>query len=129
MVPGPGTSRVNEERFFQRVLSEGNLGGGESYVDDWWDVESLDEFFTRVQRAELYKNVGGLGIWWIALSSWLVNRQTKSRSERVAQEHYDLGNDIYEAMLDRNMQYSCAYWKGAETLDQAQENKTAPHLP
>ncbi len=41
----------------------------------------------------------------------------------MAQEHYDLGNDLYEAMLDSRMQYTCAYWPGAATLDQAQENK------
>ncbi|MEO7650688.1 MAG: hypothetical protein ABIZ80_09480 [Bryobacteraceae bacterium] len=40
-------------------------------MDGWWEGESLDEFFTRVRRAGLYKNVGGLGLWWLALSSWL----------------------------------------------------------
>src|SRR5260370_39911687 len=60
---------------------------------------------------------------WHVLKSRILNRQRKSRSGEVAQQHYDLGNDIYEAMLDRNMQYTCAYWKDATTLDQAQENK------
>ena len=45
------------------------------------------------------------------------------RAKQVAQAHYDLGNQLYQAMLDRRMQYTCAYWKDAATLDQAQENK------
>ena len=32
-------------------------------------------------------------------------------------------NDLYEAMLDRTMQYTCAYWKNASNLDEAQVNK------
>ena len=38
--------------------------------------------------------------------------------------HYDLSNDFYRLWLDREMVYSCAYFKtGNETLDQAQQNK------
>jgi cyclopropane-fatty-acyl-phospholipid synthase len=51
------------------------------------------------------------------------NRQTKARSRDVADHHYDLGNDIYEPMLSKHMQYSCGYWKNAATLEDAQENK------
>ena len=36
---------------------------------------------------------------------------------------YDLGNDLFQNMLDKRMNYSCAYWKDAESLDEAQENK------
>jgi cyclopropane-fatty-acyl-phospholipid synthase len=52
-----------------------------------------------------------------------MNRQKHSRAARVAEQHYDLGNDLYKAMLDSRMNYTCAYWKNAENLDQAQENK------
>ena len=41
----------------------------------------------------------------------------------VGKEHYDLGNDLFTAMLDPNMQYSCSYWKNADNLTQAQEHK------
>jgi cyclopropane-fatty-acyl-phospholipid synthase len=33
---------------------------------------------------------------------------------------YNLGNDIYRAMLDKNMQYTCGYWKSAKNLEEAQ---------
>jgi len=41
----------------------------------------------------------------------------------VAKKHYDLGNDLYMAMLDEKMIYTCAYWDGAQNLDEAQEKK------
>jgi cyclopropane-fatty-acyl-phospholipid synthase len=40
----------------------------------------------------------------------------------VVERHYSPGNDLYQAMLGQHMQYSCAYWRDAETLDQAQAN-------
>ncbi len=119
----PWDIQVHDERFYRRVLSGGSIGAGESYMDGWWDVEALDEFFTRIHRADLYRKVGVFNSVWLALMGTIFNRQTESRSRKVAHEHYDLGNDIYEAMLDKSMQYSCAYWTGAKTLDEAQENK------
>ena len=119
----PWDLQIHDERFYQRLLSGGELAAGESYMDGWWDAEELDEFCTRVHRANLADQVREWGMIWLALKSLIVNRQGKSQSVEVAQQHYDLGNDIYEAMLGRNMQYTCGYWKDATTLDQAQENK------
>jgi cyclopropane-fatty-acyl-phospholipid synthase len=119
----PWDIQVHDERFYQRVLSEGGMGVGESYMDGWWDVKALDQFFTRIHRADLQEKIRTLSTWWLALRGRIFNRQTKSRSTKVAHQHYDLGNDIYELMLDRRMQYTCAYWRGAKTLDEAQENK------
>jgi cyclopropane-fatty-acyl-phospholipid synthase len=42
--------------FFKRVLQEGSLGLGESYMDGWWDCERLDIFFHKV-RAGLEKQL------------------------------------------------------------------------
>jgi len=47
----------------------------------------------------------------------------KAKALAMAHEHYDLGRDLYRAMLDERMIYSCAYWKNASTLDEAQEHK------
>jgi len=51
------------------------------------------------------------------------NLQTRSRATQVTKKHYDLGNDVYEAMLDPWMQYTCAYWTNADNLNDAQLNK------
>ncbi len=119
----PWDLQVYDGRFYQRLLSDGSLASGESYMDGWWDAESLDELCARVHRANLAAKVGKWKTIYFALKGRIFNRQTKSRSAKVAQEHYDLGNNLYEAMLDRRMQYTCGYWKDATTLDQAQENK------
>jgi cyclopropane-fatty-acyl-phospholipid synthase len=49
------------------------------------------------------------------------NQQTVKLSKRVAEEHYDLGNDLYAAFLDETMTYTCAYWTPeTRTLKDAQ---------
>ena len=121
--PSPWDLQVHDERFYQRLLSDGSLAAGESYMDGWWHAEALDELCTRVHGADLPDKVGQWSTLWLALKGRILNRQTKSRSTDVAHEHYDLGNDLYKAMLDKRLQYSCGYWSDAETLDQAQENK------
>lgn len=45
--------RVNNPDFFKRVLQEGSLALGESYMDGWWECDRLDIFFQRVLRAGL----------------------------------------------------------------------------
>jgi len=92
-------------------------------VDGWWDAEALDEFFARAKRADLHKRADKWGSAWLALKSRILNLQTRALARRVAEEHYDLGNDLYHSMLDSRMQYSCGYWPGATTLEQAQGNK------
>ncbi len=119
----PWDIQVHDERFFDRALGEGSIGVGESYMDGWWDVQALDEFFTRFRRADLASYVHDLKTGLLVLKTRVLNLQTMQRAKQVAQAHYDLGNELYQAMLDRRMQYTCAYWKDAATLDQAQENK------
>jgi cyclopropane fatty-acyl-phospholipid synthase-like methyltransferase len=55
-----------------------------------------------------------------------VDAGTRSRAFEIGKRHYDLGNDLFEAMLDRRMTYSSAYWDGARDLDTAQEAKLDP---
>jgi cyclopropane-fatty-acyl-phospholipid synthase len=119
----PWDPQIYDQRFSQRLLSGGSLAAGESYMDGWWDADALDEFCARVHGANLAYKVGEWKTVLLALKGRIFNRQTKSLAAEVAREHYDLGNDVYEAMLDRRMQYTCGYWKDAATLDQAQENK------
>ncbi len=49
----PWDIRVHNDHFFARVLAEGTLGFGESYMDGWWDCDALDEMFFRAIRARL----------------------------------------------------------------------------
>jgi cyclopropane-fatty-acyl-phospholipid synthase len=120
----PWDIQVHDPRFYERILRETSLGLGESYMEGWWDCEALDQFITHVLLANLDQMVKG--DWKIALhaaKTRLFNMQTPSRAFEVGERHYDLGNDLYRAMLDKRLNYTCGYWKNATTLDEAQEAK------
>jgi len=115
--------RVHDDRFFNRVLTHGTLGFGESYMDGWWDCDALDQLCFRASRAELSQAVKrGWAVLGMA-KLFLINQQTRRRARVVGKRHYDLGNDFFEAMLDPAMQYSCAYFDGTSDLAEAQRHK------
>jgi cyclopropane-fatty-acyl-phospholipid synthase len=100
------------------------LGAGESYVDGWWDCEALDQLAVRVLSADLLSKVErSLELWLAVVGTKLLNRQRGERGHAVAAVHYDLGNDLFAAMLGPKMNYSCGYWLRAADLDEAQEHK------
>lgn len=105
-----------------RILARGSLGLGESYMDGWWDCQQLDEFICRVLKARLDHEVNG-GLAIAALRAKLFNLQNIRRAWQVGQQHYDLGNDFFESMLDSHMAYTCGYWAEADTLAEAQTAK------
>jgi cyclopropane-fatty-acyl-phospholipid synthase len=120
----PWDVRVHNPHFYERVLRETSLGLGESYMDGWWDCEAVDQFIHRVLLAKLDEKVkGNWKIMLHTLRSRLINLQSPSRAFEVGEQHYDLGNDLYSAMLDKRLNYTCGYWKKAKTLDKAQEAK------
>lgn len=126
----PWDIQVHYSGFYSRVLSEGSLGLGESYMGGWWDCQKLDEFFCRLLAARLDKKAAdylSLGtkakIGLNKLKAKLTNPQNISKSRRVAEQHYNLGNYFFENMLGRTMAYSCGYWQNATTLNEAQEAK------
>jgi cyclopropane-fatty-acyl-phospholipid synthase len=122
--PEPYDPQVNNELFYERVVSKGSLGLGESYMDGWWQCPHLDEFFFRVLRTW-----GGhkLKLNWrqslALIQARVLNQQSNRKAVKVAKLHYNLSNAFFEAMLDKRMIYSCGYWKQADTLDHAQEEK------
>lgn len=119
----PWDIRVHDPRLYLRVLTRGSLGLGEAYMDGWWDCEDLAGFFFRLTRAGVQKNVRPFWLLFPWVKEQLLNMQTRQRSWQVARQHYDLGNDLYEAMLDPYMQYTCAYYKGTDDLPEAQRRK------
>ncbi len=122
--PNPWDIQVHDPRFYDRALRDASLGLGESYMDGWWDCEAIDQMIDRVLRANLREKVErNLRMAFQVLRAKLFNRQSFSRSSQVAERHYDLGNDLYQAMLDKRMNYTCAYWQNADNLDDAQEAK------
>lgn len=117
---------IQDERIFKRLFSDGMIAIGESYMDGWWDVRDLPEMVARVMRTQQFGKiltVNWLPVVWGAARGLFFNLQKKSRAFQVAEQHYDIGNDLYERMLDKRLTYSCGYWKDAQTLDEAQEAK------
>ncbi len=120
----PWDIQVHNPKTYRRILSGGSLALGESYMDGWWDCESLDEFFTRVLNADLHEKVrDSWRTWWYVAKAKLLNLQSSSRAYEVGKQHYDIGNDLYRRMLDERMVYSCGYWRGADNLEEAQRDK------
>ena len=120
----PWDIEVHDDRFFRRLLADGTLGLGESYMDGWWDCSALDELVFRAIRAQLDQSVTRNWRTVVAaIGSLLINRQTRCGAKVVGKCHYDFGNDFFEAMLDPAMQYSCAYFKGTPDLAEAQRRK------
>ncbi len=122
--PEPWDIQIHDERLFERVLRDRELGLGEAYQDGWWDAERIDELLTRLQLADLRSRISpGPALVLLAARARLSNRQALRAARDNARAHYDIGNDLFERMLDRRMIYSCAYWRDASGLDEAQEAK------
>jgi len=120
----PWDIQIHDDRIYDRLLRNASLGLGESYMDGWWDCQAIDSFIDRVLRADLRKKVNNnWRMAWHILKARLFNQQSLSKAGEVAERHYDLGNDLYRAILDKRLNYTCAYWKDAENLDDAQEAK------
>ena len=116
--------QVHDEGFYDRVLKDQSLGLGESYMENAWDVEDLDVCIYRILMADLEKNFKPS--WshvWAYFKAKFFNRQNRSGSLEVIDQHYQLGNDLYQNMLDPLMTYSCGYWKNAKNLKDAQVAK------
>jgi len=119
----PWDIQIHNEDFYQRVLSQGALGLGESYMDGWWDVKNLDEFFNHILKAELDRKVKTSSFLLQTVKAIVMNPQRKSKAFEIGEHHYDIGNELYKIMLDKRLTYTCGYWKNSKNLDSAQEAK------
>jgi cyclopropane-fatty-acyl-phospholipid synthase len=119
---------VKDWRFFSRAVIGGDIGFGESYMDEEWDSPDLtgalrwfvcnrDAFFGRHQRLEpLFDRMNRL--------LYPITENTLNGSKKNIVTHYDLGNEFFKVFLDPSMTYSCArYLNEKDTLEEAQKNK------
>ncbi len=116
---------IHNPDFYERVLSGGSIALGESYMDGWWDCETLDQFFERILEAHLDRKVKTKSrlFLWVMLKAMIINAQNRSKAYEIVKRHYNFGNNLFSIMLDKGMNYSCGYWKNVKTLDEAQETK------
>ncbi len=118
----PWDIRVFNKKLYDRILSCGSLGLGEAYVEKWWDCSELDNFIFRVLKKDLHRFLNIADVI-LLVKSKLINLQSLKRAFEVGIKHYDIGNELYENMLDHRMVYSCGFWENAASLDEAQEAK------
>lgn len=122
--PNPWDIHIKDERFYARILRDQSLGLGEAYMEGLWHCKQLGEFIYRLLNAHLDTKIkSSLKFLIPYLGAFFLNPQSRYRAHRVAERHYDLGNDLFMSFLDPYNQYSCAYFDGTEDLAQAQLKK------
>ena len=124
-----GEIRVHNPKFFRRLLSDGNVGFGEMYMDGWWSTPNLENLLDIIllNNDILVNGFPGSGLFRIKQKFMhLLNANSRKGSSRNIAYHYDLGNEFYRLWLDDTLTYSSALFKHEEeTLSQAQNNKYA----
>ena len=126
--PEQAEMTVKDWRFFSRAVIGGDIGFGESYMDEEWDSPDLtgalrwfvcnrDAFFGRHRRLKhLFGRLNRL--------LYPITENTLIGSKKNIVTHYDLGNEFFKVFLDPSMTYSSArYLNEKDTLEEAQKNK------
>ncbi|CAG7734388.1 unnamed protein product, partial [Allacma fusca] len=87
----PHDIQVHNEMYYHRMINEGTMGTGESYMEGWWDCKRLDVYFTKAIRFGLSKQLLLPTEKLIHyLQFHVFNLQTAARSWEVAEKHYNL---------------------------------------
>lgn len=111
----------------RRLITDGQLGFAESYMQGEWSTDHLPNLFSLIMRNDQHiapATEGGRLARVVNLWQHWTKRNSAGGSKRNIAFHYDLGNDFYKLWLDQSMSYSSAlYLSGDETLEQAQQNK------
>ena len=126
---GPKVAVKLTGRGMRLIASRPAVGTGEAYMSGDLDVET-GTIWDLLELAG--RNKGGAGPRsFITNAKIMVERRLEQWNHRVASRrnvahHYDLSHDLYRRFLDRDMQYSCAYFaRPGMTLEEAQEAKKA----
>ena len=110
------------------ALKSGDIGFAESFIAGDWSTPNLVDLLRVLvkNRAEVESVI--YGTWAGRLMyriKHLLNRNTKTNSQKNIHAHYDLGNAFYSLWLDGTMNYSSAWFEGDfdKPLDVAQNAK------
>lgn len=116
---------VKDDSFYGNLLKSGSLALGESYMQNMWECKHVDQFIFKILRSDLQNKYNKEIVIAAAKEKFkgLFSQHSISSSKKDIHHHYDIGNDLFENMLDKRMVYTCGYWKGAKDLDEAQEHK------
>jgi cyclopropane-fatty-acyl-phospholipid synthase len=125
--------RVLDDTAWVDIATKLNLGIAESYMHGKAEVEPYGLFMSLLNGTSIGTRRKDKFSWFnvvsdaifanFLLAASLFNQQSRELATRVTKAHYDAGNDLYEVMLGPSMSYTCAYWKDAANLDEAQQAK------
>ena len=121
--------RFLDQKLMQKLLINPDLYFGEAYMNGSLVIENgtltdfLDLAFKNIGRGNI--NSYGAVIKKIkGTFGYLTNLNKIIKSKENVAHHYDISEKLYDLFLDKNRQYSCAYFKNdSDTLEQAQSNK------
>lgn len=120
--------KIHHPAFYRRMLSRGNLGAAESYMEGHWscdDLTALFQIFIRNLKQKPPESRSESRLKTFA--DWLVHRlrpNTKAGSKKNIHAHYDLGNEFFSLFLDETMTYSAGIFQSAHsTLAEASREK------
>jgi cyclopropane-fatty-acyl-phospholipid synthase len=120
--PAPAvTVKVKEPAAVKALVAADFSHLGEAFIREQIDVEGPMQEAMRAADV-LVHGVRPHAASWARLPR--IGGHSRKKDARSIEHHYDVSNDFYRLWLDRNMAYSCAYFRSdADTLDQAQEQK------
>ena len=113
---------LNDLSLFDAVLTQGDIGLAETYIDGHWDSPDLAGLLTLLadNRESLSRAVYGSFFRLLAARiKHALNANTRSGSRRNIMAHYDLGNDFYQQWLDPTMSYSAALYSSDDSRPMA----------
>ncbi|GIL01018.1 MAG: cyclopropane-fatty-acyl-phospholipid synthase [Alphaproteobacteria bacterium] len=126
----PVTMRIHDAALYRKLVLNPELHMGEAYMDGtvtFEDGSTIRDFLVlfsanRYSLAELPIQKA-----LYRAKMWLRKVQQSNRrgeAQKNVAHHYDIGNEFYRLFLDKNLLYSCAYFRSPdETLEEAQRNK------
>jgi cyclopropane-fatty-acyl-phospholipid synthase len=121
--------KINDKAMYWKILYNPYLYLAEAYMhgqltieqgtlDDLQQLIGLNQKYIRSFPASKFH----ARLRYVLRKLWQDNSMVKAR--RNVSHHYDISNDLYKLFLDKDMQYSCAYFRSpTDTLEQAQQNK------
>lgn len=114
-----------DKRAASRVIADGFMGFGESYMTRAIEVEGDIQLLFRLGFAVGYTDHKmSLGLKLRILILYILKQNTLSGSRKNIAHHYDVGNEFYRRFLGPTMAYTCAYYERPDlTLEQAQTAK------
>ncbi len=125
----PVTLRLHDRWLHHRLLTQPALAFGEGYMDGGLTIEEgmladLLELLMANDRPDREFPLQRYARWLDQAFRKLQQFNPVSRARANVAHHYDLSGKLYDLFLDRDRQYSCAYFTSPQdSLETAQENK------